>query len=98
MKKLFDSVAFEDAVSAGTHKHETVGIAYDFRDSEGAHPYVRITFNMALADGGKTDIELDIPRDDMVDLLNEVVDEWPDVVDCQPVRVRRGVRVLPTFC
>ena len=98
MKKLFDSIAFEGDVISGVHKHETVGISYDFRDSEGASPYVRITFNMALADGGKTDIELDIPRDDMVDLLNEVVDEWPEIVDIQPVKVRRGVRVLPIFC
>ena len=85
MKKLFDSVAFEEDVRTGIHRHETIGIAYEFLDSDSASPYIRITFKMALTDGGMTDIELDIPRDDMVDLLNEVVDEWPEIVDCQPV-------------
>lgn len=98
MNKLFDSIAFRISDLQKARPQKIVGINYDFRDSEGMNPYVRITVSIPSSKGDFTDIELDITREDMVDLLNEVIDEWPEIVDYSPVRVKRGVRVLPTFC
>ena len=78
MNKLFDSIAFKSSQTQMAHTQKIVGINYDFRDSEGLNPYVRITVSIPSVAGEPTDIELDIPREDMVDLLNEVIDEWPD--------------------
>ena len=98
MKQLFDSVVFEEATHGAPHMQASNKIAYEFLDSDGLRPYVRITFSIPGSTNEETEIELDIPQDDMVDLLNDVVDEWPEVVDCSPVRVKRGVQLIPTFC
>ena len=98
MNRLFDSIAIEGSACGGFRTCKTGRIDYEFCDSDEAKPYVKIEFALPLPDGEMADFELDIPRDDMVDLLNEVIDEWPDIVECSPVKVRRGVKTIPIFC
>ena len=75
MRRFFESIAFEGPGVDPSPASTTRDISYEFLGGESPHPYVRIRFSIPASGAAVTEVELDIPQDDMVDLINEVIDE-----------------------
>ncbi len=93
MKKLFDSVVFQnDAMTNPLRK-----IQYSVQDGQENKPYLHLVVSTSSEDEKPNDTVLDISREDMVEIINDIVDEWPEIVDFHKAQVKDGVEVIPVF-
>ncbi len=97
MKKLFDSVAFQNTATVSSFNGDTRDIKYAVDDGYENKPYLHLAISTPLKDGGTSDVNVDISREDMVEILNDIVDEWPEIIDSHKVSVKEGISVIPVF-
>jgi len=97
MKKLFDSVAFQSTAAESESYEDTQDIKYAVDDGYENNPYLHLAITTPLKDGGTRDVNVDISREDIVEILNDIVDEWPEIIDSHKVSVKEGIEVIPVF-
>jgi len=98
MKKLFDSVAYRCGAATNIDFKDTRNVKYDVSDGyDDGKPRLRLVFSARSSQQDECDFEIDISREDMVDILNDIVDEWPEIVDPPLTAVKEGIELIPTF-
>lgn len=97
MKKLFNSVAFKNEATGNRISGETLEIKYAIHEGYKNKPYLHLVISNPSKNGGSSDMTLDISREDMIEILNDIVDEWPEIVDSNNAPLREGTEVIPVF-
>ena len=97
MKKLFNSVAFKSKPTENRVSGETREISYAIHEGYKNEPYLHLVMSSPTNNGGSNDMTLNISREDMIEILNDIVDEWPEIVDSYIAPVREGTEVIPVF-
>lgn len=97
MKKLFNSVAFKTKATENRISEETREIKYAIHEGYENKPYLHLVMSIPSKSGGSSDMTLDISREDMIEILNDIVDEWPEIVDSYNAPLTEGAEVIPVF-
>jgi hypothetical protein len=97
MKKLFNSVAFKSTATENHISGETREIKYSIHEGYKNKPYLHLVMSSPSEGGGTSDMTLDISREDIIEILNDIVDEWPEIVDSYNAPLREGIEVIPVF-
>ena len=97
MKKLFNSVAFKTTPTENQFSEETRDISYAIHEGYKNKPYLHLLMSNPSENDGSSDMALDISREAMIEILNDIVDEWPEIVDSYNAPVREGTEVIPVF-
>ena len=97
MKKLFNSVAIQGKGAEISDFEETSDVKYAIHEGYQNRPYLHLVISSALKGERLNDLVVDISREDMIDILNDLVDEWPEIIDFDDAPVKQGVQVIPVF-
>ena len=97
MKKLFNSVAFNNTATENRTSEETREIKYAIHEGYKNEPYLHLVMSSPSKTGGLSEMTLDISREDIIEILNDIVDEWPEIVDSYSAPLREGIEVIPVF-